>query len=169
MSSDQPFNELGQILAEGGEIALGLAIARGWSGAQIALLFARRFDPMTEMDRQRLIGIANRAVVAASAINEMDPDAAIDLSLIPENPYLFGDEPSGRRGKVAGRFTVDEGQNWFDFRVDVADITNPAAMFEAAEETIKADWSKYPEGGGKKFGGAMESLTIELLLTERRF
>jgi hypothetical protein len=169
MPGEQPYNELGQILASGGEIALGLAIAKGWTGSQIALLFARRFDPMRPEDRDRLIDLANRALQAASDISDMPPDADIDPSGIPTNPYLFGDDPSGRRAKVAGRFTVDEGVNWFDYRHDISDITNREQMLNEIQAAIEQDWSKYPEGGGKKFGGPMEHLTIELTLTEKRF
>jgi len=169
MPSDQPFNELGQILANGGEIALGLAISRGWSSQQIALLFSRRFEPITPQDRQRLTSLAERAVAAAAAINEMEADNAIDLEDIPVNPYLFGDDPSGRRGKVAGRFTLDEGEHWFDFRHDTADIGSVSQMMADVEAGILSDLAKYPEGGGGKFGGNVEHLTIKLELTERRF
>lgn len=169
MSSEQPYNELGQILSSGGEIALGLAISRGWSSSQIALLFSRRFDPMRDEDRQRLIDIANRAVAAAAQISDMPPDEDIDPNVIPTNPYLFGDDPSGRRAKVAGRFTVDEGANWFDFRHDISDIGNREQMLDEIQAAIESDFSKYPEGGGSKFGGPMEHLTIELVLTVKRF
>lgn len=169
MSSEQPYNELGQILANGGEIALGLAISKGWTGSQIALLFARRFEPMRPEDRERLTGLANAALTAAAQISEMGPDDDIDPNTIPTNPYLFGSDPAGRRAKIAGRFTVDAGLNWFDYRHNVSDITNREQMLEEIQAAIESDWSKYPEGSGKKFGGAMEHLTIELILTEKRF
>lgn len=72
MSSDQPYNELGQILANGGDIALGLAISRGWSSGQIALLFASRFSPMRPEDERRLHTLAFAATEAAERINSMD-------------------------------------------------------------------------------------------------
>lgn len=170
MSSDQPFNELGQILAAGGEIALGLAISRGWTSGQIGLLFAKRFDPITEHDRARLFAIANAAVEAAATIQAMDPESPIDLETIPTNPFLFGDEPGGRRGSVAGRFMNEATGQWYDIRVDVADISNPQAMFDDAAELIRSNWSKYPEGTTGAFGkGQLDQITIELHLVERRF
>lgn len=170
MSSDQPYNELGQILANGGEIALGLAISRGWSSSQIALLFAQRFEPISEIDRQRLIGLANRAVVAASEINDLDDDDIIPPDMIPTNPYLFGDEPGGRRGKIAGRWQDENTGQWYDFRMDVADITDKAAMLEQANEMARDNWNKYPEGKKGGFGqGELEHITIQLILAEKRF
>lgn len=169
MSSDQPYNSLGQILANGGEIALGLAISRGWTSGQIALLFARRFDPMAPDDRQRLIDLAERSVAAANAINAQQPGDDIDIEGVPINPYLFGDEPGGKRGKAVGRFSVDEGLHWFNFYHDTSDLSSPSQMFADAEAGIMADLAKYPEGGGSKFGGKVEHLIITLEVTERRF
>lgn len=169
MSSDQPFNELGQILASGGEIALGLAISRGWSDRQIALLFARRFEPMREEDRERLVTTANRMVEAARYLNDIGDDDEIQLGNVPINPYLFGINPGGARAKVAYRFSVDEGVNWFDGRIDAHDLSSKAALFDLIEEQINIDFAKYPEGGGSRFGGAKEHLTIEVTITERRF
>lgn len=169
MSSDQPYNELGQILANGGEIALGLAISRGWTSSQIALLFSRRFEPMRDDDRKRLVDVAERAVAAGNALNDLYPDGVIDPNAIPDNPYLFGDDPAGRRARMAGRFTVDEGATWFDFRIDVADIESKSELLYAAEELIRENWSKYPEGKTGGFGGPMPHLTIEIILAEKRF
>lgn len=170
MANDQPFNELGQILANGGEIALGLAISRGWTSGQIALLFRRRFEPITEADRARLTEIANRAVAAAEEINSMGEGESIDPSIIPTNPYLFGDEPEGKRGRMVGRFSPDEGEHWFDVYADLADITDREEMLQAIQELAESNWIKYPEGTARGFGGApMESLLIEIKVVVKRY
>lgn len=170
MPSNQPYNELGQILAGGGDIALGLAISRGWTSTQIALLFARRFEPMRPGDRERLTALAERAVEAAGTIEGLDLSDPVDPSTIPTNPYLFGDEPDGRRAKLVGRFSPDDGINWFDVYADLADITDKEEMFQAIQDLAESNWNKYPEGGKGGFGGPpMTSLTIELTLIVKRY
>lgn len=170
MSSDQSFNELGQILSQGGDIALGMAIARGWSSQQIALLFSRRFEPMRPEDRDRLTSHANQMVEAAKRIGLQLPDEVVDPEGIPTNPYLFGDEPEGRRATLVGRFSPDDGGKWFNVYADLADITDQESMLQAIQELAEANWNKYPEGNTKGFGGGpMTSLTIELTLIVKRY
>jgi len=118
----QPYNSLGQIIAAGGEIALGLAIVHGWTDRQIALLFSRRFEPMRAEDRQRLTDIANAAIGAADRINAIPVGGDISLSDVPIIPGLFGDEPEGRRVKIIGEWQFEEGGQWYETRLDLADL-----------------------------------------------
>lgn len=130
---DQPYNSLGQIIAAGGEIALGLAIAYGWSDRQISLLFARRFEPMTPDDRRRLTDIAEASVNAARELNESGPSAGIGLGDVPIIPGLFGESPEGLRFKVIGEFQFDEGGKWYSARLDFPDVPTWQEMIAAIE------------------------------------
>lgn len=169
MSTDNPFNSLGQILAEGGEIALGLAIARGWSDSRISSLFARRFEPMEPDERQRLIDLASRAVRAAQDINELPPGSSIDPSLLPINPSLYGDDPSGRRAILITEFSPDEGGNWFEARIDFADIPTMADLMAAVEAEAARRITDSPSAFGQTRQAGVPELQFRVTFGERRF
>ena len=119
---EQPYNSLGQIIAQGGEIALGLAIAHGWTSGQIALLFARRFEPMRDDDRERLVAIADRSFRAAYLLSNKPDDFGISLDDIPIIEGLYGGENEGRRIKVIGEWQFEEGGQWYETRLDFPDL-----------------------------------------------
>lgn len=169
MSTDNPYNSLGQILAEGGEIALGLAISRGWSDQKIAALFARRFEPMADADRNRLTSLANAAVSAADQINAAIDGGEIDPSALPINPSLFGADPGGRRAILITEFSPDEGATWFEARIDFADVPTVAELQAAIEQEAARRITDSPSAFGQTRGQEGPELQFRVTFGERRF
>src|SRR3990172_3853083 len=110
MSSGQPYNSLGQILSEGGEQALAMAIFNDIGADGILLLFRRRFEPITDSDRQDLTALANAGLAAGSVLTAADPFELMDVSQMPVNPFLWGGEAAGRRIRIIGEWQFEEGK-----------------------------------------------------------
>lgn len=108
MAESKQFNSLGQILAHGGEISLGLAISRGETAGQVFQTIATRWPDLSPQDRAELYGIANQGAAAGAYLNTLGPGEMPDLDLIPVNASLFGESSGGKR------------------ILFVADVTNPS-------------------------------------------
>lgn len=169
MSTDQPYNSLGQILSEGGEIALGLAIAHGWSEGKISALFARRFEPMSANDRNRLLEIASAAVSAADLVNNLGPNDSLVPGDLPITPELFGNDPEGRRALLITEFSTDDGGKWYETRLTFADIPT----MEEIREAIAAEASRRivdsPSAFGLNRGDPQPELLFRVTFGEARF
>lgn len=169
MATDQPYNSLGQILSQGGEIALGLALAYGWSDQKIAALFARRFEPMSADDRDRLLGIATAAVNAADLVNAMDEGGAIGPGDLPVNPQLFGDESGGKRALLVTEFSPDQGANWYEVRLTFADLPSLQDIQDALQIEADRRIKDSPSAFSMKRGDEPEDLMFRVTLGEARF
>lgn len=169
MSTDQPYNSLGQILAQGGEIALGLAIQHGWTDTQINQLFARRFEPMQPSDRQRLTDIARAAVANVGQIEDIGDDSAIPISSIPINPELFGEEYSGKRSLFVTEVWNPITGKWIQIRLDFPGIPSPQDIANAAADELRNRSRRSPGRGNIKGVEEEEDLQVRIVLQERRF
>jgi len=158
MATDQPYNELGQILSEGGEIALGLAFARGQSDSQIAILFARRFEPIRNSDAARLRELAERGVAAGNDLNELGPGDPIDISGIPTVSELFGDDPEGRRFFFIVEVDISGDGEWRELRLELSDFTSQDQLRDEANELASLRSTKSPG----KFGAVNEEIEGDL-------
>lgn len=111
--SSQPFNSLGQILAKGGEIALAQAIWQKQTPGQIAALFARKFDPMTNDDREKLYSLAEDMVASAKAISSADEDAELSSISPPLNESPSWDTSEGDRLHWTGVYRPVGNKTWY--------------------------------------------------------
>lgn len=157
------------IFSRGGEIALGLAKSYSWTADKIAKLYERRFDPVTEFESSILESFTDSMVNSGYELMARGRGGEFDIGIIPENPYLFGDEPGGRRFLYIGESQFGpEGQRIASrvFMPDTASIEQIFAKLEA-EAIRKAKSGTDPF----RLGGVIpvEELLTRILVTERRF
>lgn len=157
------------IFSRGGEIALGLAKSYSWAADKIAKLYERRFDPISEIESSILESFTDSMVNSGYELMARGRGGEFDIGLIPENPYLFGDEPGGRRFLYIGESQFGpEGQR-IAARVYMPDTATMDEIFAAfeAEAIRKAKSGTDPF----KLGGVLpqEEIITHILLTERRF
>lgn len=146
MASGQPYDELGRILAEGGDIALGVAISHGSSPARIALIVRRHMANATEAEIAAVTRLANQGVDAARKLQDMPGSETINPADIPVNTLLFGDTPDGRRALVSVDFSVNDTDRWYRIDIGVVDISNQDAMLESAREEAERRLTDSPKG-----------------------
>lgn len=191
MSPDNPYNSLGQIMAKGGEVALGLAMVRGWDETQISSLFSRRFEPLRDEDRAELRRFSARGVDAAQRIQDrqrqrlmgaiedsidrttfMEPGEGFsDLGLegIPINPNLFGGELDGRRARYVGILTDDEGKDILTVYGDLADLGSPWEIHDAVRDRAKEMIDDSPKAFGGMNAEDVDAADIRVVFIERAF
>ncbi|KKN24605.1 hypothetical protein LCGC14_0893280 [marine sediment metagenome] len=170
MSSDtQPFNSLGQILSQGGEQALAKAIFAGFTSERIILLFARLFEPMLPADRVALRALSNNMVNAGAAIGQLEPPDEVGPAMIPVNQYLYGDEPGGRRVRVAFDVQLEGFERLVSIVEDFPDIPTLEDLREAARREVERRAFDTPGAFGVQPGAMPNMLALIIPFTERRF
>lgn len=169
MSTDEPYNELGQILSEGGEIALALAFAHGWSDSKIAALFARRFLPMRPDDQDRLRGLADAALQAGEAFNQTPPSERVSLDDIPLNPHLSPDRVGSDRVYWIGEFQFPGDQNWFQIRGSSPDNVPVGEILSEIADEATSRAGRSPQSFGVPTGGEPSAPEVRIIMMERRF
>lgn len=169
MSTDQPYNSLGQILAEGGEIALGLAILRNWNSDQIAALFQRKFEPMRPEDRIRLTQLAQAAIAGAESSQNTPFGSPISLTDLPVNPELFGDDFSGKRSFYLTEVWNPFKDHWIEIRLEFAGVPTPEEIQDKMFAEARRRLNDSPEKLGKPKDAEIPPLQGRVLFQERRF
>lgn len=169
MSTDQPFDSLGRILSEGGEIALGLAIIRGWSDSQIIELFARRFSGLSSAETERLSSMANAAIRGARIANDLDPSDPFPLSSLPVNPELFGDEFSGKRSFFIGEVWNPMKEHWIEIRMEFPGVPTLNEVNEKLFGEARRRFGESPDRLGTLPEEDDFQLQGRIIFQERRF
>lgn len=169
MSSGQPYDELGRILAEGGEISLGIAISHGYSPARIALLVARKMAGATQEQLAEVEKLARQAIDAAEKLNQMRGPDKIDPSIFPLNERLFGDNPDGRRAFVSIDFRINDLPGKYRLDVGLADIGTLDQLLEHAREEAERRIGASPKAFGVSSLKDVASFTWSVTVAERRF
>lgn len=137
MSTGRPFDPLGRILREGGDRQLANALARG-NFRQESLLVVRWSDwGATESDIGTVTAIANQAVEAGRELTVAGLDDAINFSIIPVNPLLFGDDSGGLRFYVSTDFQLSTTGIWYRADFKFADLYSTSEIVEAMSETAR--------------------------------
>lgn len=127
MSSDgKPFDPLGRILREGGDVALANAMSRGNQRQEILLLKKWRDWGASDSDISTVRGIAEQAVDAGRQLTEMDPNAEINFSIIPVNPLLFGDKGEGLRFYASTDYQLSSTGLWYRADFLMPDLYSPS-------------------------------------------
>lgn len=131
MSSGQPYNQYGQILASGGDVYAAIKLERGFTEEQVVALMLDRFPGSSNDDVLAVLAIAYLGRQAAANLNALGPSAGPSSVNIPINPYLYGGTPLGRRYRVIGNYFYQDADSSREIRVDMPDIINWQDVYEA--------------------------------------
>lgn len=169
MPDGKAYNSLGQILAHGGEIGLGIAISRGASQAQIAAVIQRRYPELPGSDAERLYEISLAGSQAGLYINSLSRDVNIPLEAVPIQPSLFGVDPLGRRLFIAAEVTNPATGESVNIREPVDFTDTIGEMIRYLQGLIDA-WADQSPDLVEALGGEQENLLEQyFLFAERRF
>lgn len=102
MSTDQPYDYLGRILEEGGERAIALAVARGWSGDKINNLIKRKFPGLSDDDATKLTDFGRSMVDSAANVELGGESTYLGNIEMPINPFMQQSESDGGRFRWIG-------------------------------------------------------------------
>lgn len=164
------YNTLGQILAAGGEVGVGLLIARGASRADVTAEIQQRFPDLPVNDVAALYDISFDIAQAGQNLTASDASRLFDLGLIPVNPSLFGSEPEGRRIQLVLNATNNNTGKSVLVYQDLADDTTLASVFDDAFERLAGWIAQYPKLA-EYVGIDLElaSMDFDVFLAQRRF
>lgn len=163
------FNSFGQILRAGGEIALSIAKGLGFDQSRIARLIERRIRPDSPETMRQLDTFTDSMIGAGKIITGLDPHSQIELPSIPVNPYLFGDDPAGRRAFFTGEFSIEGIDKFYRVDVELADITTPSDIFESLNEEALRRVHDSPRAFGISREEADKITAFHIIAGERKF
>lgn len=163
------FNSFGQILRQGGEIALSIAKGLGFSESRIARLIEHRLRPDGPQTLSEIHQFTDDMIAAGRSANQLARDQQIPITDIPVNPYLFGDEPQGRRAFYTGEFTIEGIDKPYRVDVELADITTTGAIFEAMNAEAIRKIRQSPPAFGVTAEQAEAITNLFLIAGERRY
>jgi hypothetical protein len=168
MSSGEA-DELGRILASGGEQSLGLAYFHSYPPDRIASMFAVKFAGLSDSERDSLEALARDGVAAGERITERGPSGTLNPDDIPTNPFLYGDDPEGNRVRIIGVVEFPETGALIRVYEDFEDLPGIADMFAALKEKAGGIGEAYPKKFGLTPGEPIEARVVWIALAEKRF
>lgn len=169
MSMGSPFDPLGRMLSEQGEIAIGLGIIKGIGRAAMGLIFQRKFGEVSPEDQQRVIDLAQSMVDAGGTITEMPLNALLRPEDIPLNEWLFGGDLQGRRVFVVGRVSIPGVGFDIEARLPFEDIPTPEEMRAAFVEEAMRRIRESPKAFGVIDPESLGAAGVFIQLPERAF
>lgn len=169
MAGENPYNELGQILASGGEVALGLALYHGWDSGKIALLIGKRLKVAPGSDQETLQALAEDAIASGEYLNSLQPGETIDPNKIAFNPSLFGDDPGGRRWRWEAEYRFGEGGDWWRLTSGEADFGQLNQVVDIIAGAAVQNENTYRAKEGVAGEQGSQPPEIRFTLAERRF
>jgi len=131
MSTGQPFNQYGQILAEGGDLFAAMKLERGYTEEQVVALMLDRFKTNDNDAVLAIVLLAQLGRTAAQQLNAQGPNAPLSSVNIPINPYLYASGALGRRYRVIANYFYGDVDNAREVRVDMPDIIDWQEVYEA--------------------------------------
>lgn len=163
------FAGLRDVLMKGGEIATGIGVFYGWGREKLGSMISTRFGLGEPQIQQNLIDFATRGVTAANIIRTTNQIGLIGIDDIPVNPYLFGDEPEGRRGRYVGEFQLEPDGRWYRIDVDVADFENLEQLDAYVADEAFRRIGDSPGAFGVAAGVVPVIFDIRIIFVERKF
>lgn len=173
MAKINPFDELGRIIAAGGEQE-AMEFAGSVGGGQPLLIFIRGRHPrLSENEVVILAELAEQGAAAGDAIERTPSDQVINLDAVPVNPILYGDEPDGRRIRVSVTATTATNTHGTEATIavnlDFPTMPTPEEIREEILKTIEMITRDYPERFGQDEMEDLEQIEITVNSAQRRY
>ena len=169
MSNAHRYNSLGQILAAGGEIGIALQIAAGKDRNQVAVIIASRFPGLSLADTKRLYDFASQMAEAGQHSDWSSGEEIIDVESWPVNPYLFGNDPLGRRALIAGTYTSPATGKVIDIRAEIAGTETLDEVIEGLLEKLAKFITMSPAFANRIGFDTGSASDFIFSITERRY
>jgi len=169
MSSDQPYNELGQILSSQGEVAVGLAILKQGTGGSFIAFFNRRFGFLADNERDSLLQLSEAMVENGATMQQLPAGASISLENVPLNPYLFGGATQGSRVLITGEVEIPGAEHRVQLRIPFTDVPTVDEVRQAFLERGLEIAGNYPGKFGLDPNTPVMGGNVYILLPERAF
>jgi len=160
---------LRRMLSTGEDVAMAHAIANDNVKRQAGII-SRWFSwGATDDDVSVVKGLATEATIAGNLLSGLDPQAGIDLSTIPTNPLLFGDNPEGRRIYIGSEFWIPGVENAFGLRMDFPDLRSTDQILEELEDEALKRIKDSPLGFGLTAAAALALDRSAISVAIKRF
>jgi hypothetical protein len=171
MSSIDPtaYDALGRIMASGGEMALALAMARGYSDARISQIMLRKFGDDWNTAGGALGGFASGMIVAGALANErLESGGSLDISEVPLNGFA----DTGEYGPARFRWAADVFFEGASSAVTVYGYGSSADPKDLTEDAVNQGDSivdKYRSKFGLGEGETLTPLAVQFTAIERQY
>lgn len=169
MQDQQPYNEIGQILAAGGDQAVGLAYSAGWTNGMIDAMILKRWGLSSGGGFLLLKSLGRQGSAAANLLDGLSGDDGVPLEEMPINPKLPGGGEGGKRFRWIAEVTFQEsGQSiivrgWGNGSETVEDL------YGSAFDTASDIGTRYPGKFGLTGLDAPGAGNIRFLFTGKAF
>ena len=169
MASINPYDELGRILASGGDFALANLMFSGATAEEIDKWRLVRFPDGTDDQWRQLREIAEQTRIAGERQLRIDLSDDEKRDITPVNDQLFGDEAGGRRSKFSFEVTNDDGKSIWKGTIELPDWPAGGELEEAIREQLEKQSEKYKGAWQNAGGGDVSETTIQIIGASRRF
>lgn len=163
------FQRIAAALSKGAEITAGIGTFYQWSKERLVTTLSTRFGLENPEDIDELLTFSRSGVEGARHVQDDPTGIEAWLDSIPTNPYLFGDDPAGRRGLYVGEFQPIPGGRWYRTDIGFEDLPDledwQSAVMAEAIRRIHAS----PQAFGLPGRGRDSSIDVRLVFAERRF
>jgi len=170
MANPNRYNSLGQILAAGGEISLGLMLARGATESDVLTMIALRYPGLPQSDVQALYDIAEAGATAGVRINYLSLDEYLDIAELPTQPSLFGTDTQGRRYRLVADVTDNLTGRTIQVALDPFQQENIEQLTQAFGGLIQR-WLDESPALKERFAEVLvqHDISVNFLFAEKRF
>jgi hypothetical protein len=169
MGDIQPYNEIGQILAAGGEQAVGLAYSAGFNSGYIDAMILRRWGISSGGGFLLLKALGKKGAEAAEMMDTLAPGDNVPIDEMPINPKMPGGGEGGNRFRWIAEVTFQEsGQSiivrgWGNGSESVEDL------YGAAFDTASDIGTRYPGKFGLTSGEDPSAANVRFLFQGKAF
>lgn len=169
MAEQELSPELRLALSHGAEIGLARTIALDPEPGAVANFIKARLSGLSSLDVSYIHDLAQEIVAAGSYITSLEPDEDINPNLIPTVPVVNDDEWSGRRTRTPAQWSPDDGETWFNFTLNLPDITSFGDLIAYANELAQSYIDAYPGKFEEIVGQDITSVTVRVVGQEKAF
>jgi len=170
MSTGREFNQYGQILAGGGEIAIAFATMRVQDLFKVRGRLEKKYGPMPQSVWDRLLGVADDIIASGERLEGLPADEIPSPDMVTRNPYLFGDEWQGKRVRLITHSINEVTGEPVDFWWDLPDLYERRELEEYWSDQMRDYTDQYERLRRWLAAKQMETIAKHtIIIAERRY
>lgn len=164
MSTTQPYDELGRVIANGGIRSAGWGIRNIGVGILLGNWLSRRFPSLSRAQAGSLATLGRAFVGAGQGIGALPPGIMVDPATIPLIPEGASGQNAGSRFwsdvRITWRNTLTGRNRTLTIGVGTDQPPTLSEIASAAETTTREDLSQYP--GGQPWADPLQSIVLSI-------